>query len=449
MMKKLLLSLYLSLISNLSYADTTGNLVSQDFTTGWTNTGNTYHGSSTIAGVNNGTVESDSVSLNSLDINKESLNEGFTVTGGADIWFWNSYSQSVTQTIKTVDDNGNTLTQTRTINGIQNGYQTYTDQLIINSNSQQDYDVNLKYSFSVPGTSGHYGADLKNPYLSVTYTYVPPLDNATQTALLDLNNDINDDLKDIDNFIFEEEIVIMDTESFGNIEDQTLEEPPLEILSYSDDTFTETPQFETNEPLPTEAEASTEEVLDTTTFTESAEPSDEKTDAPLSQVEDSQDLPEPQNEEQEPSLQAEQSLNEEQDTEKETSTEEEQTTEAVADNKGNGAGEKKSISLAKSMEKIDAQVKDIGKNLQLKNLVKLKIMSDNNALLNYANIPFYQPKNIYLDQINIRDNRILYNDVTLVSYQQKDPIFQAQKELFEIRQEKQKLIRELQILKNG
>ena len=101
------------------------------------------------------------------------------------------------------------------------------------------------------------------------------------------------------------------------------------------------------------------------------------------------------------------------------------------------------------MEKIDSQVKNIGKNLQLKNLVKLKIMSDNDALLNYANIPFYQPKNIYLDQANIRDNRILYNNVTLVSYQQKDPIFQVQKELFEIRQEKQKLIRELQILKNG
>jgi len=163
---------------------------------------------------------------------------------------------------------------------------------------------------------------------------------------------------------------------------------------------------------------------------------------------DSQYLPESQNEEQEPSLQAEQSLNEEASTETETSTEEEQTTEAVADNKGNVLGEKKSISLAKSMEKIDAQVKDIGKNLQLKNLVKLKIMSDNNALLDYANIPFYQPKNIYLDQANIRDNRILYNNVTLVSYQQKDPLFQAQKELFEIRQEKQKLIREIQVLKN-
>jgi hypothetical protein len=300
-----------------------------------------------------------------------------------------------------------------------------TDTLIIGSNSQQDYDVNLKYSFSVPNqTSGHYGADLKNPSLSVTYTYVPPLDSATQTALLDLNNDIKDDLKDIDTFKFEED-------------DFKFEE-----------TFTEMPEFETNESLPELKEEDKQEVLDTNSFTESAEPSDKKTDAPLSQVSDSQDLPEPQNEEQEPSLQAEQSLTEESDTEKETSTEKEQTTEAVADSKSNVKGEKKSISLAKSMEKIDAEVKDIGKNLELKNLVKIKLMSDNSALESYANIEFYKPKNIYLDQIDIRDNRVLYADTSLVSYQQKDPLFQAQKELFDIRQEKQKLIREIQILKN-
>jgi hypothetical protein len=428
---KLLASL--SLVSNLSYADTTGNLVSQDFTSGWTNTGNTYHGSDTIAGHHNGTVESDSVSLNSLDINKESLNEGFTVTGGADIWFWNSYSQSVTQTIKTVDDNGEIITQNRTLSGTcatWNGcsYGSMTDTLIIGSNSQQDYDVNLKYSFDVPGTSsaGHLGADLKNPYLSVTYTYVPPLDNATQTALLDLNNDIKDELKDVDTFKFKE-----DDFKFEN-------------------TFTEMPKFETNESLPELKEEDKQEVLDTNSFIESAEPSDEKTDAPLSSAEDSQDPQEPQSVEQEPSsLQAEQKSSEESSTETETSTEEEQTTEAVADNKGNVSSEKKSISLAKSMDKIDAQVKDIGKNLQLKNLVKLKTMIDNSALQEYANVQFYKPKAIYLDQANIRDDRILYNTVTLVSYQQKDPLFQAEKELFEIRQEKQKLIKELWILKNG
>lgn len=449
MLKNLTKLLSLILISNLAYADTTGNLVSQDFTTGWTNTGNTYHGSNTIAGVHGGTVESDSVSLNSLDINKESLNEGFTITGGADIWFWNSYSQSVTQTIKTVDDNGNTLTQTRVINGIQNGYQTYTDQLIINSNSQQDYDVNLKYSFSVPGTSGHYGADLKNPYLSLTYTYVPPLDNATQTALLDLNNDIKDDLKDIDNFSYKEEI-IMDTKSFGNIEDQTLEEPPLEILSYSDSAFTESPKFETNESLPELKEEDKQEVLDTNSFTENSEPSDEKTDAPLSSAEGSQDPQEPQSVEQEPSsLQAEQKSSEESSTETETSTEEEQTTEVASDNKDNVSSEKKSVSLAKSMDKIDAQVKDIGKNLQLKNLVKLKTMIDNSALQEYANVEFYKPKKIYENQADIRDNRVLYANTTLVSYTQKDPIFTKEKEIYNIRLQKQKIINEIKALTNG
>ena len=354
-MKKNLIKLLvsLSLVSNLSYADTTGNLVSQDFTTGWTNTGNTYHGSSTIAGHHNGTVESDSVSLNAEDINKESLNEGFTVTGSAEYWFWSGYNASVTQTIKTVDDNGNTLTQTRVVTGTSGSYNTLSDQLIVSSNTQQDYNVSLKYDFTDnSGLTGHYSADLKNPSLSVTYTYVPPLDSATQTALLDLNNDIKDDLKDVDTFKFEED-------------DFKFEE-----------TFTEMPEFETYEMTEEIKEEDKQEVLDTNSFTETAEPSDEKTDAPLSQAEDSQD---PQ---------------------------------------------------------------------ELQNLVKIKLMSDNNALESYANIQFYKPKNIYLDQIDIRDNRVLYADASLVSYQQKDPLFQAQKELFDIRQEKQKLIREIQILKN-
>jgi len=443
---KLLASL--SLISNLSYADTTGNLVSQDFTSGWTNTGNSYHGNNIIAGHHNGTVESDSVSLNAEGINKESLNEGFSITGSANVWFWNNETQSVTQTIKTVDDNGQIITQNRTLSGTcatWNGcsYGSMTDTLIIGSNSQQDYDVNLKYSFSVPNqTSGHYGADLKDPSLTVSYTYVPPLDSATQTALLDLNNDIKDELKDVNTFKFEEEPVSLDmntTELQTDTEEMTFQETFTDTALV--DNKEETPDLEPKEELSGDQGS---------TFTESAEPSDEKTDAPLSQAEDSQDPQEPQTAEEEPSsLQAEQSSNEEKGTEKETSTEKEQTTEAASDSKSNVSGEKKSISLAKSMEKIDAEVKDIGKNLKLKNLVKIKLMSDNSVLESYANIKFYKPKNIYLDQIDIRDNRVLYANASLVSYQQKDPLFQAQKTLFEIRQEKQKLIKELQVLKNA
>jgi hypothetical protein len=315
LLKNLIKLISLILISNFTYAETTNNLVSQDFTSGWTNTGNTYHGSNTIAGVHGGTVESDSVSLNSLDINKESLNEGFSITGSADVWFWNNQTQSVTQTIKTVDDNGEVITQNRTLSGscaTWNGcsYESMTDTLIIGSNSQQDYDVNLKYSFSVPNqTSGHYGADLKNPSLSVTYTYVPPLDSATQTALFDLNEDIKEDLSILD--FYDAEIL---TEEFKQdlgvnyVNDFTGEvygtEPPME-------TFTESEVVEEFEEMES--------------------------------FEDSQDLPELQNEEPEPSLQAEQSLNEESDTETETLTEEKQKTEAVADSKSNVSSEKKSI----------------------------------------------------------------------------------------------------------
>ena len=194
----------------------------------------------------------------------------------------------------------------------------------------------------------------------------------------------------------------------------------------------------------------TEEMTFQDTFTESSELSDEKNDDSLSQEEDFQDPQEPQSVEQEPSsLQAEQKSNEESDTETETSTEEEQTTEVATDSKSNVSSEKRSVSLVKSMEKIDTQVKDIGKNLQLKNLVKLRIMSNNDVLQEYANTQFYKPKDIYKDQVDIRDNRILYADSTLVSYTQNDPIFTKEKELFNIRLQKEKLLQEIKVLKNG
>ena len=444
-----LISLLTILIPTISATETTNNLVSTDFTSGWTNTGNTYHGSNTIAGHHGGTVESDSVSLNAEGINKESLNGGFSITGSANVWFWNNETQSVTQTIKTVDDNGEVITQNRTLSGscaTWNGctYGSMTDTLIIGSNSQQDYDVNLKYSFSVPNqTSGHYGADLKDPSLTVSYTYVPPLDSATQTALLDLNNDIKDELKDVDTFEFKNEEIKLDSfESFT--EEQTFDD--FKEDDFSTDTMLvdnkeETPNLEPKEELSGDQGS---------TFTETAKASDEKTDAPVSSAEDSQDPREPQTEEEEPSsLQAEQSSNEEEDTSQETSSEEEQNTEVADDNNDNASSEKKSVSLADNIKAIDVKVKDPGKNMELKNLVKLDAMIDNTMLLSYANLPFYKDKKIYTDQINIFDNRILYDTVTLVSYQQNDPIFQREKALFDIRQEKQKLIKELEILKNG
>ena len=106
------------------------------------------------------------------------------------------------------------------------------------------------------------------------------------------------------------------------------------------------------------------------------------------------------------------------------------------------------ISLNKAMAKIDAKIKDIDKNLKFKNFVKIKAMTSNNLLEQYK-IPFYKKKRIYEDQINIRDNRTLYSTKTLLSYTQNDPIFAKEKQINKIRLEKQRLINEIQVLKNG
>ncbi len=433
-------------LSNFAYAETTNNLVSTDFSSGWTNTGNTYHGSGTIAGHHGGTVTSDSVSLaDDVGLNKNEINQGFSVNSSANVWFWNNYDQSVTMTTQAIDDNGQTITQTRTLSGTcatWNGcdFGSMTDTMVFNSNTQADYDLSLGFSFSVTDPtyqSGHYAADLKDPSMTVTYTPVN-LDSTTETALLDLNNDIKDDLKDVDTFEFKNEEIKLDSfESFT--EEQTFDDFKEDDFSMDTalvDNKEETPDLEPKEELSGDQGS---------TFTESSETSDSSDNelsdsgpAPQEQETAAGDnLPDTQNTEQ---------ASESNDTKEESS--ESGPSQGVADKENKSLDDKKAISLAKSMEKIDQQVKDIGKNLQLKNLVKLKLMSDNSALESYANIEFYKPKNIYLDQIDIRDNRVLYADASLVSYQQKDPLFQAEKELFDIRQEKQKLIREIQVLKN-
>lgn len=104
--------------------------------------------------------------------------------------------------------------------------------------------------------------------------------------------------------------------------------------------------------------------------------------------------------------------------------------------------------LVKIMNQIDAQVKDIGKNLQVKNVIKLQAMMDNSKLDLYQK-EFYKPQDIYMQQLNIQDNRQLYANVSLDTYIQNDKIGNKTKVLNQIRQEKQRLLIELEMLKNG
>ena len=437
--------------------------------TGWTTSGVSVYGAE-LEAKGTGTVSS-SGSL--VGITTEKQNGGqFTTTadsldGGVRLnsttevqnceWSGSAYQcgnatagrDTYSTTVNILDTNNNSLATVTQIRNNDAGYYgntyTYTDTVIHNGTGARNW------SWAWTGIDGNnvnatgavgpnlLGANLTATLLDINYTALPP---AIQTELTSFDDEIGKEFKELEeSFKFEEP-------KFN------YEEPKLE-------TFKEPVKMETKafEEAPSPSGMSQTESLSGpgATFTETSGPSGNKTPSP--QKEESsfvEEQPAPgnagtstrQKETQESQI-LEPGETEKNDTP--TKTAESNQSPDSTDKTDNASGDVKDsskISLAKTMEKIDTQVKDIGKNLKLKNLVKIKLMSDNSALESYANIEFYKPKNIYLDQAKIRDNRILYNDVTLVSYQQKDPVFQKKKQLFEIRQEKEKLIKEIRLLKN-
>ena len=105
--------------------------------------------------------------------------------------------------------------------------------------------------------------------------------------------------------------------------------------------------------------------------------------------------------------------------------------------------------LVKIMDKVDKDIKDISKNLQIKNIIKLDVMASDQASLDIYNVPFYKSENIYLDQLEIQDLRQLYTKTTLDSYTSTDPITLVREKLNKISIKKNKILIELEQLKNG
>ena len=147
--------------------------------------------------------------------------------------------------------------------------------------------------------------------------------------------------------------------------------------------------------------------------------------------------------------------NEEEETQEEKSTSETSTASVVSTKK---EAEQKKIQQKKAlvknidrvMDKIDREIKDLSKNLNIKNLIKLEAMvSEQASLVAYNKVEFYKPKDIYLDQVNIFDPRKIYSNVTLASYTKNDTLEIKTKKLNEIHYKKQKILMELKELNNG
>ena len=164
-------------VISFSQTTTTSNLTSSTFTTanGWSGT-NLYstHGSNTIAGVSGKYIEN-TISLTNVGLSQAQINEGFTSTQGADIWFWSgNQNQNVTMTQIITDANGGVTTQNKIIPYASSYFNTYTNLAVVDKNIQANYSITSKFSFYESTNSPfHYAADLNNPTLSITYITNP------------------------------------------------------------------------------------------------------------------------------------------------------------------------------------------------------------------------------------------------------------------------------------
>ena len=222
----------------------------------------------------------------------------------------------------------------------------------------------------------------------------------------------------------------------------------LPMVSQEEETFTEEEELTETGPLrmePTEEE-SKEEVIKEEPTKMASTPKEEIKEEPKEEIkeEESKELVEETNEETK-----EEEVKEEKST-GETPKKSTVSNKKLAKQKKVQQKEAIKTNLVKIMDKIDKDIKDISKNLQIKNIIKLDAMaSDQASLAVYESIEFYKPKAIYLNQLNIFDSRQIYPDTSLASYIKEDPVFIKEQQLKNLDNIKQQLLYELEILKNG
>jgi hypothetical protein len=404
---------------------TTDNLISQDFTDGsWDNPVNSWHSSNDLAGWNGMehttevtyTPETEALKLN-----------GFEMTAGGEIFHWyNGQTVHVNQSVTL--DSGTVFEQTKSYTASRGTVHDVANTIVINSNTSTSYDLGMGILFEdTRGQVGHYSADFRDPYITLTYNdTVFQLDETIQEQ-------ITEDLGLIENSFFTFKVLnIVETQELIT---ETFNEPVLENFN--------------NETLP-EPELITEQVFEQTATIEEepeqiAEQINEETTEEIKEeiVEQKEEVAkEPQEDKQEVATEPKEEEPKEEVAE-ETPKKEVKTKVATA--KTN-----KKPKIDKVMAKVDAQIKDHAKNLVIKNIIKLDAMQNDQAsLVGYNNAIFYPPKDIYLNQIEIFDNRSIYKNVDLVKYIDNDIMEIKIKKLNEIKYKKRILLLELKELKNG
>ena len=200
-------------------------------------------------------------------LTQHQMNQGFTSTMAADVWFWNGIENTLTLKQTVTGSDGSVSTQVREINDHDpnrnfNGgtFTNYTNEYIQGSNTQTDITIRTELYNETAGTTYdnyHRGPDVDNVTLNITYQDIPPINEDTQDAIDDIDEDINDIVENIpddfdwinediteipDFYIPEEEFTLPFDEEFS-FDDIYVEEIPS-IEEFDMEVFEEIPDME-------------------------------------------------------------------------------------------------------------------------------------------------------------------------------------------------------------
>ena len=480
----------------------------------WSGQLSSNHGTGIIAGTDGGYVENtEAYSLvDDVGVSTDQLSNGFTSNQSGKVWFWNSNNQNIILKQTITNSDGDVTVQTKTVTGscaTFNGcsYQdTGNNTYSIGSNTQTDFDIKTRFEFnSSPSGSASYSgthraADLKQPVLTVTYDDTV-LEQDASDALDDVEealDDLQDEVfEDMEEFFFEEEYFTFNTEEDFSFEEEIYFDDEMyfsdeffdEFFEEEGMSFDEEPMIEFTETEMEEMYEETDEIVDAflpmvseeeefsseetftepdgSIFMESTETGETFEEEEM--TEEPTEMAEEEMIEEESTEMAEEAVEEEstemveaedEETFEEEAQEEESTSEATTTStvqakklaKQKKIQQKKAIAknLDRIMDKVDKDIKDIAKNLAIKNIIKMEAMTSQQASLDmYQNAVFYKPKDIYLDQLNIFDLREIYANVSLASYVNNDKMVIKARKLGALNLKKQKLLIELKELKNG
>jgi len=374
-------------------------------------------------------------------------------TGAAD-----SYTVRV-RILDSSDEELAAVTQTRTNDaGYYANSETFTNQLIYTGTGASKYEWSWNGVDGSGSTSTHanqrgpnlLGAKLLMTFDSEDYVTISTESQTALTSVITTFAELEETFAEAVSVIAEDPVTFS-----MEIEEETSFE---ETFSFEEEVFEEE-VFE--EPV-VEEEVMEEEIYEEAEEVESSfVPTTSEEEEVVSQEEETVAEEEVASEEEEPVEEESTKVVEETNEEAEEATQEEEsasetaTTSTVSSEKGSKQKKvrsKKSLmaNMERMMDKVDEDVKDIAKNLALKNIIKIKAMASEQASLDlYKNAIFYKPKDIYLEQLNIFDPRQIYDNVNLASYIKTDKVAIKANALHEINLKKQRLLIELEQLKNG